>query len=922
MEIPVETGEILVAEITQVRKRGAGTSTLIGKLRGYDQSDVLIVYHDGVLSGNAVIYDENRHYEFGTLNDGTAVIRELNETAFTAECGTHDEDGTLVRDPQESSEVQSIPPTLPSMEEEPDATMTTMDVVVGYGYQARVAEGGVAAMEAKIIASVDRMNTAFANSGVTNIETVLLGTIEDPDYVYPGGTADDMGTIDELGDLASLNDGYLDTVTDLGTELGADLTTFVIKDADGSAGIAYQPGRYAVIASTYMASTRITFAHELGHNIGCRHAWGDTDCNSSGNNYGWRLKVGGTQYRSVMSYDWGWTRIPWYSNPNVLYSGSKTGATDGYNATGDATTDPRFITTGYSGSCTSGFDGTHPGLGANNAQYIQDNARYVEDNATRTPLAVLAPATDEVLQHGQAYLIRWSGGTYGDSVDLNLYRGGVFETSIASSLSNNEGKTNWWTVPSDVPGSDDYAVRVTLNGTDSADSGVFSIYTAILAMDTTALSPASVLGEDADTDSFDIWNSGSASSNMTYTISSNAAWLSASPVTGSSSGEHDTIQVLYHTAGLATGEYSAAITVTAPNAGDSPANIDVSLTVLPPPPMAQPVPYTQDFSGGLPGSPDGWEFYSDNEGRIRVVSGILQMDDDTSGGATSLNEAVLHLDLLGRTNVLLTFDHIDYGDEDTGLPASFDGHYNADGVSFSADGITWHRLLSLTTAFTAQEFDLDSAVAAAGIGYNSQFRIKFQQYDNYPISTDGRGFDNILLDPGPALSLNPTNLAMSALVAYDPAPSDIAVSNAGGQSFTYSVATNAQWVSVNPVAGSISNEVDSLEVLYATAGLSTGTYNATITISSPEAGGSPVAIPVSLTVFAPVTMDLGAYGSNSVGFAVESQPGWRYILQCRTNLLAGQWINLSTNTGDGTPLSIGYTNELGRAFYQMMILPP
>ena len=55
-------------------------------------------------------------------------------------------------------------------------------------------------------------------------------------------------------------------------------------------------------------------------------------------------------------------------------------------------------------------------------------------------------------------------------------------------------------------------------------------------------------------------------------------------------------------------------------------------------------------------------------------------------------------------------------------------------------------MTNLTANFTGQEFDLDAAILSAGISYTSDFQIKFQQYDNYPWSTDGRAFDNIIVE--------------------------------------------------------------------------------------------------------------------------------------------------------------------------------
>ncbi len=57
------------------------------------------------------------------------------------------------------------------------------------------------------------------------------------------------------------------------------------------------------------------------------------------------------------------------------------------------------------------------------------------------------------------------------------------------------------------------------------------------------------------------------------------------------------------------------------------------------------------------------------------------------------------------------------------------------------------KFTDLTADFANQSFDLDTvayqAQTAAGITDLSDVRVKFQQYDNYSGSTDGREFDNI-----------------------------------------------------------------------------------------------------------------------------------------------------------------------------------
>lgn len=400
--VPLDRGRSARVEVDRVIGRGDHTHTLVGRVAGDPFSDVLLVFHDGAVSGSVAFHDRNEHFDFGSAGNGDVAIRRLDPTSFDAPCGNP---GDEACDPADET---GAPAGGGEGDEEADPEASVvMDSVVGYGEQARITEGGVAAIEAKIIASVDRMNTAFSNSLIADTAVELLATIEDPDYVFPGGTSGVMGSADELGDLDNTSDGALDTVTDLRILLGADQAAFVIKQADGSAGIAYRPGRSMIVARNYMTSVRITFAHEFGHNIGAHHAWGDssTSFGTSAHNYGWRFDPPGAAVatRTIMAYDWNWgdgDRVPYFSNPAVSYNGANTGAVDGYDATGDSTADPRSVSGGYTGSAGSGYDGTHANLGARNADYIELEAPDLADNATRAiippEIAVEDPAANEL----------------------------------------------------------------------------------------------------------------------------------------------------------------------------------------------------------------------------------------------------------------------------------------------------------------------------------------------------------------------------------------------------------------------------------------------------------------------------------------------------------------------------------------------
>ena len=430
VHIPLDEDRMAQLKIDYVVTRGEHTYTLVGQVNDEPGSQVVLVFHDRVVSGSVAFYHSNEHYDFGNAGNGNTAIRLLDTGAFIERCGNpdgaapennrHNHDKTtaeLVEDGNALPELSS--PGEGRQQEMAEEGIMSLDTVVGYGLQARIAEGGVASMEAKIIASVDRMNAAFGNSQIAGMSVELRATMEDPDYVYPGRTSGSMAGADELGDLENESDGNLDALSNLRIALGADTNCLVIKDADGSAGIAYVPGRSMIVARTYMASTRITYAHEFGHNIGCQHAWGDNDSSSTTkHNYGWRFDPpSGDKVRTIMAYDWGWTRIPYYSNPNVQYNGANTGAVDGYDATGDATADPRAVTGGLDSTTgnISGYDGTHLSLGARNADFISNQAQFTADNAERPTTDIWVNDSESNQLTDQVSKIYFSGSSIGSA---------------------------------------------------------------------------------------------------------------------------------------------------------------------------------------------------------------------------------------------------------------------------------------------------------------------------------------------------------------------------------------------------------------------------------------------------------------------------------------------------------------------------
>jgi PKD repeat protein len=156
------------------------------------------------------------------------------------------------------------------------------------------------------------------------------------------------------------------------------------------------------------------------------------------------------------------------------------------------------------------------------------------------------------------------------------------------------------------------------------------------------------------------------------------------------------------------------------------------------------LPYSTGFESG---SFDQYWFTqsSNSEGRILITtantphSGAyhMTMDDNLNGGLYAQNEAWLRLDLTGKSQVQLTFWWRDISDET----------HTQDGVFFSSNGgssfTKVYNLTNGTSAYQQVVLDLDQLAAGAGLSLNGTFVVKFQQYDNYSIATDGMAFDDI-----------------------------------------------------------------------------------------------------------------------------------------------------------------------------------
>lgn len=201
------------------------------------------------------------------------------------------------------------------------------------------------------------------------------------------------------------------------------------------------------------------------------------------------------------------------------------------------------------------------------------------------------------------------------------------------------------------------------------------------------------------------------------------------------------------------GTYTVSLTVS--NAYGSDSETKTSYITVTDPPVGSDyatLPYSTGFEGGS--FDQYWSDASTNNGRVRLLTtntphgGSYHMTMDcSSNGTYSYNEAWLHLDLSGESQVELSFWWKDFSDET----------HSQDGVYFSSNGGTsFVKVQDLNgSSYTNNSWrewnlDLDALASANGLSLSSTFVVKFQQYDNYTMTTDGMAFDDISVTGGPA----------------------------------------------------------------------------------------------------------------------------------------------------------------------------
>ncbi len=297
----------------------ANAFSLAGALTGGASGTFVVTVNQGAAAMS--IHDAARGWLRVSNSPAGYLLQQFDPEALPP-CGSH-------QLPKLASASNGSPSPVAAIQK--DGAPVQIDVLVVYTAASLAQAGSTAAMEALILNAAATANVAYTNSGIDlNITVVHMAEVT---YV------EDNETALALAKLTFPNDGVMDEVHLLRNTYDADMVSLIVytgnvggigwilDSLDGNiAGQAFSITRYHSLGS-------LTFAHELGHNMGCAH---DQD-NITAEGYrlfsysrGWRFYAAddGNRKRTVMSYAPG-TRIPYFSNPDISYMGTATGVPPG-----------------------------------------------------------------------------------------------------------------------------------------------------------------------------------------------------------------------------------------------------------------------------------------------------------------------------------------------------------------------------------------------------------------------------------------------------------------------------------------------------------------------------------------------------------------------------------------------------------------
>jgi hypothetical protein len=322
-------------EVTLVRVNSTmqkdGSVTWVGRVKETGERAVLMLWSNTVLTGY-VAY-EGTIFTLENAGGGVHAYSEMDRRKLPPDhvpSAAHRDNAS----PADKPKAPLKPPAEPAVEPFPDdvrraleAKPVTIDVMILY--TPSVARHYIRDPADLLALAIEEVNESYRNSGIGNVALRLVHT-QSVDY--------DTTAQDQFTHLYTMVDGLgpFKGVRKLRDEKRADIVGLIIDNPNGcglSTRIRPDSDEAFFVVHHACAATTMSIGHEIGHILGARHDRFIDESNvpvAYGHGY-----VNGTKWRDVMSYKegcGGCPRIPFWSNPRVLYKGEPTGTPAADNA--------------------------------------------------------------------------------------------------------------------------------------------------------------------------------------------------------------------------------------------------------------------------------------------------------------------------------------------------------------------------------------------------------------------------------------------------------------------------------------------------------------------------------------------------------------------------------------------------------------
>lgn len=326
----IPDGPAITATASHVEYESANEYEWIGKT-DEDRGTVIIVSKAGRVCAH--LSTPAGVYEIFPAPSGLYCVQIIDpEKAWDVGCAT-----TSSAAKPDNGRIGAEPTTKPkgnaNAKMQPCQALTYPRVLALYTPKALTLAGNIATLTDHVNLSISQFNSCIYNSGITSAAVLVLAGIAPLNFTeHPNAMDGDKNDLIKDVTAKNLRNQYQADVVVLLTD-----GTYGGGDVRGVSGtVILENERAYSIVELWCATSRKTFAHEVGHLYGCRH----DDDNTALPSYakGYKIKfLGFTVDRTVMvgngiTDEHAKNRLLNFSNPNIQVSGRATGTADENNA--------------------------------------------------------------------------------------------------------------------------------------------------------------------------------------------------------------------------------------------------------------------------------------------------------------------------------------------------------------------------------------------------------------------------------------------------------------------------------------------------------------------------------------------------------------------------------------------------------------